>query len=510
MSSIKYLSVMSASMLILAQSASALEIGDGGLPWLPNNISDTHHTHPLELKPIPSSGYLVAKSQFLPDVVESDNSFNDYRELDNDYNKGDCKNKSSLFTTKSCSYPRAVLASSKCTFVPGYYKDCVCQPQFTITSCPSPKYKSSPQCDGKAERCLCPATVSLNNPNDKCTQTCDGNCITKTCTPTPGETGCQYGTNSVSDNCGGTRQVCKPCNLTPCSGLSSKPDNSYYITSSCTDCSGTKTINSGWECSSGYHKSGNMCAPNCSLPNCNNSVSSKPLNSYYLTSSCTDCSGTKTINTGWSCNAGYTQSGNTCVNLPKAGDILYSDMTTSPDIVAGKTPIAIVFDPERRLAVSIEHSGHIRFSEEKNIPFISGLADNIISGYSKYTPPYESGKDNTAILLSFGKSKNLHFSAAEYCNNYKTPGTSSGQWFLPSHYEFIVPLQADFDKLNNIAKSLGSSFGTRFWTSSNRQVFASIRMEGNNSFYMDYGGPSDAAAASESFYKTYAYCGYHY
>lgn len=67
--------------------------------------------------------------------------------------------------------------------------------------------------------------------------------------------------------------------MTPCTGISTKPTNSSYVTASCTDCSGTKTINTSWECYSGYIRSGDKCitdtsgsipdtsGPTCNLPN---------------------------------------------------------------------------------------------------------------------------------------------------------------------------------------------------------------------------------------------------
>ncbi len=401
---------MSASTMILASSANALDFNEP--PHLPHTSTNT-----LELEPIslPAASYQVSGISFLGGD-SYDRGFGNFKDIGRNFNVGNCATASTLYNSKNCTYPRALQQSSRCPFKPGYYTECVCLPQFKLATCPAPKYKSTPQCDGKAERCLCPATVPLTNPNDKCTQYCDGNCISKDCQPTPNDTGCQYGTtsesngcggtrtvckpcavggssscsgqtspcnseqvqtssckdcwgtthyscraktcaekgmkdcngscislsaccgcgsgqvcynaacctpkanatgclygtSSESNGCGGTRTVCKPCNLTPCSGISSKPANSYYTTSSCTDCSGTKTINSGWACNSGYHQSGSSCVKDCTLPTCSG-ISSKPANSYYTTSSCTDCSGTKTINSGWACNSGYIQSGNSCV-----------------------------------------------------------------------------------------------------------------------------------------------------------------------------------------------------
>ena len=51
----------------------------------------------------------------------------------------------------------------------------------------------------------------------------------------------------------------------------------------------------------------------CSLPVCKDKVTSKPENSSFVTTSCADCSGTHTINTGWRCNTGYESNGSSCV-----------------------------------------------------------------------------------------------------------------------------------------------------------------------------------------------------
>ena len=426
----------------------------GHAPLLQDTDSHTY-THILGLEPIPNS-YQLAKATFLPDAAES--VFGNRDSLDKDYNTADCADKSSLYTTKNCTYPRAVVYTSKCPFAPGYYKECACLPQFKISSCTSPKILSSPTCNGKAASCICPASVSLVYTNDRCTQYCDGNCIAKSCTPTASETGCKYGTTSASNNCGGTRTVCKPCNLTPCSGISSKPANSSYTTSSCTDCSGTKTINTGWSCNSGYHQSGSSCVKDCtpatnetgcsygtyscsdgcggtrtccsacSKPTCSG-ISSKPSNSSYTTASCTDCSGTRTINTGWSCNSGYHQSGSSCVQDKAAvGDILYSDMTTSSSIISGKTPIGVVFDPDNKKAAALtEFSSSVLWSTTNfdipslpNYPYSSknsAMTDN-------------NGKQYTKIIYDYCTANGKTCQAAVDIYNYSTAGTSRGTWYL--------------------------------------------------------------------------------
>ena len=86
-----------------------------------------------DLNSISSDSYQVAKATFLPDASESlfSGKTTAYDYNDKNYNKaGTCNDKSSLYTTGNCSYPRAVLASSQCPFLPGYYTQCKCLPQY--------------------------------------------------------------------------------------------------------------------------------------------------------------------------------------------------------------------------------------------------------------------------------------------------------------------------------------------------------------------------------------------
>ena len=214
-------------------------------------------TPTIELNPIPEGAFQLAKTTFLPDYAEG--PFSGYK-LNGDYNpKGDCDDKNSLYTTSNCTYPKAVVSASQCPFLPGHYKECKCLPQFKLTSCSSPYILGGDSCDGKYEKCVCPSSVSLYYPNDYCTQYCEGRCISKSCSPDRDETGCQYGTGSTSDGCGGTRIYCKSC-----SPMSSESGCSYG-TYSCSDgCGGTRTCCSskpadpcegvtGTTCSAGYH-----------------------------------------------------------------------------------------------------------------------------------------------------------------------------------------------------------------------------------------------------------------
>ena len=85
-----------------------------------HNTSFNTYTLNADLKPIPEGAYQVAKATFLPDASESLFSG---RTTAYDYNsQSNCDDKSRLYTTRNCSYPRAVLASSACPFLPGYLR----------------------------------------------------------------------------------------------------------------------------------------------------------------------------------------------------------------------------------------------------------------------------------------------------------------------------------------------------------------------------------------------------
>lgn len=97
------------------------------------------------------------------------------------------------------------------------------------------------------------------------------------------------------------------------------------------------------------------------------------------------------------------------------GDILYSDMTTSPLIVKGKKPIGVVYSAVQRMAISLDEATKSWGPKGSN-PY--GLAG--------------TGKARTKILYDLYGSK---APAAEYCYTYKTEGTNPGDWFIPSAYE---------------------------------------------------------------------------
>ncbi|MBO5443501.1 MAG: hypothetical protein J6A33_06915, partial [Alphaproteobacteria bacterium] len=147
------------------------------------------------------------------------------------------------------------------------------------------------------------------------------------------------------------------------------------------------------------------------------------------------------------------------------GSVLYEDKKCYGIGTTNKTPIGIVFDTDNRLAVALSAApNNLKFSEDATIN-VPGTEDctNLLK---YYTTCGIDGKVNTAEIIAYGKSNNVSFPAAEYCNNYKTAGTKAGDWFLPSAAQAY-----QFSKAHNQIKaalqSLGKSdyFSNFFWTS---------------------------------------------
>ena len=130
---------------------------------------------------------------------------------------------------------------------------------YRVNSCISPYILSGGTCS-------CPATVTLTFANDKCIKYCDKKCIEKVCAAKSDSTFCTKGTQDCDNGCGkNTRKCCVACTHT----VTSKPANSSYTYSSCKDDDGTKNIQTGWTCNAGYHKYGdNLCDKDCNVTNC--------------------------------------------------------------------------------------------------------------------------------------------------------------------------------------------------------------------------------------------------
>lgn len=277
-------------------------------PIVPDSNNNALSTKQISL---PQNSFQLAKSTFLPEYEEG--PFSGYT-LDGDYNQsGNCSDKSSLYTKQNCSYPKAVVPSSQCPFLPGYYTECECLSKFKYTSCTAPYILGGDSCEGKYEKCVCPASVSLTYANDRCTKYCESKCIEKTCDPTPDQSSCTNGTTACDNGCGSnSRRCCVPCT----NKVTSKPDNSSYTYSSCTDGNGSKQIQSGWKCNSGYHEKNGGCEKDCVANACSGfDLKDCPTNGDC--SSCnketTTCGGGGTFYKFNGCKSGFHWDGSSCV-----------------------------------------------------------------------------------------------------------------------------------------------------------------------------------------------------
>ncbi len=486
----------------------------------------THQlTHTFELKPISSDSYQISKATFLPDYVENGFSGN---KLDDDYNgmEGDCKNIDNLYTTKNCTYPKAVVAASLCPFLPGHYTRCECLPQFKITSCNTPYIFGGDNCDGKYEKCVCPATVSLVYANDECISYCEGNCIDKRCIPSADQKNCTNSTEPCDDGCGGTsRRCCIPCS----DKITSKPDNSSYTYSSCTDGNGTHQIQTGWTCNSGYHEKNGACEKDCIANNCSGySLTSCPDNatcseckketttcgggdtmykktgcasgyhekdgncvadcqandcSGYSLGSCPDkgncssctketttCAGGGTVYKLDSCASGYRVSGNSCVigyEKCTVGKILFSDGTCLSQKDGSKSITGIVLSRNPNLVMSVERTSSDFGAGQAGITwsYISGLADLSASEAANDF----NGKNNTNLYKQHSDKTGFQYRPINNALNYSSGSIGKGSWFIPAGGQAKL-FGANKTELNKGLSAISSSSvindSDTYWTTS--------------------------------------------
>ncbi len=200
--------------------------------------------------------------------------------------------------------------------------------------------------------------------------------------------------------------------------------------------------------------------------------------SMGYTLSASDCSGLTTIKCPFDTSKVYckkTQEQET-VNC-EVGDILYGNGTcagSSINIPSNLTPIGVVFDSKKRLAVSftnVTKSGYagteyMQWSEKEcDVPNLPNC-----DGSGSYCGT--NGRTNTdAILATNGGCSGTTY-AAKAANLYEPKGCSAsfckkGQWFLPSAQELRDACER-MDILRDILKKYDKTFDvhTRYWTSS--------------------------------------------
>ena len=146
----------------------------------------------------------------------------------------------------------------------------------------------------------------------------------------------------------------------------------------------------------------------------------------------------------------------------EVGDILYSDKKCYlGGMLAGKTPIGVVFDAENRKAIALESSERMSWSTE--LSDVSGISNTTDMEKAKQD---FNGKANTAAIKA--KNSNLSkYPAAKYAYDYTTPGTNEGDWYLPALGEmYMVYTNKDF--LNYTLPLVGKNamLSSNHWSSS--------------------------------------------
>ena len=137
------------------------------------------------------------------------------------------------------------------------------------------------------------------------------------------------------------------------------------------------------------------------------------------------------------------------------GAILYSDKTCSADLIAGKTPIGVVFNSGERLAVALKTSALVWSTTNFDIPLLGGDENDA------------DGQYNTRVGLEYCRANDKVCPAFEYTASYQTEGTEAGDWYFPA----IMEVREIFGVKNTLNETLKKIGGTEFpaerhWSSS--------------------------------------------
>ena len=137
---------------------------------------------------------------------------------------------------------------------------------------------------------------------------------------------------------------------------------------------------------------------------------------------------------------------------PKAGDILYSDGTTSSTKLSSKTAVGVVVDPGRRYAISLKEAKK-QFGNGTKPIYMELMPDNNLYGANTTNA---DGRLNSKALSNSTST----YPAAEYCEDYSTAGYGAGKWWLPSPQELA---RASF-YFNAVKTGMSRAGGTAFTT----------------------------------------------
>ena len=345
----------------------------------------------------------------------------------------------------------------------GKYESCACRPEYKYTSsnCSYPRSVSGAGCGGQYTDCVCPAgvdegqygceeyysapceTVCKKAYADNCHIRTDNNSQTYGCMKYYDDCSTKCET-PYKDNCRNRTEISLPANG-QCAA--------YF-----SDCSAKC---SEWTCKSGYEKNGNVCKQSCDAK-------------FVYDSS--NCSGEGMLLSGESCDGKYA----VCKKFAK---ILYSDRTVSYEDIPAKTPIGIVVDEKKKIAVSLTHDSRV-YNDWQSIPHKYPQSWEDLTFYD--IPAIENcdnlqifdmkagwidnpkclnrdGKSETAKIAAYAKSLGITHLATDVVLSYVPPQVSSpaswfakGQWYLASIEDFIT-ISRNYDAIKNTFEKLESS-----------------------------------------------------
>ena len=136
------------------------------------------------------------------------------------------------------------------------------------------------------------------------------------------------------------------------------------------------------------------------------------------------------------------------------GDILYSDKSCDPNVIATKKPIGVVFDRANKLAIGLGESQQSWSNGHSDVPGLSNITSS-----SAAIEDWQ-GKNNTRVVLEYCKTNGKRCPAFELVNSYKTEGTHAGDWYLPAMGE----LNAIYDNKDALDIALGKIGGAKLST----------------------------------------------
>ena len=150
----------------------------------------------------------------------------------------------------------------------------------------------------------------------------------------------------------------------------------------------------------------------------------------------------------------------------EVGDILYNDLKCY-DSGCGKTPIAVVYDAEYRLAMPpLQNKNTIWGGYGYDIP------DLETCGYSDdFETCGTDGKTNTQIIINYGKENELSFPPAEFCYNSTYGDTPQGTYWLPSVKEVFLygrSYAVNKEKIKQGLAVFNHTPNARMWSSTER------------------------------------------